>query len=249
MTPTPAAVVILGVRVHAVTMPAVLDWIAAAIARREPRQLCTSNPEFLMAAQADREFRDLLNAADLVVPDGIGLLLAARWLREPLPERVAGSDLVVQIAERAAREGWRLFCLGAAEGVAQRAAAVLQARYPGLVIAGTYAGSPRPEAEAAIVARVRAAAPDVLFVAYGAPAQDKWIARNRARLAVPLCLGVGGSFDFLAGAARRAPRWVQRLGLEWLHRLYRQPWRARRIFTATVLFPLAVLRHGRSPSR
>jgi N-acetylglucosaminyldiphosphoundecaprenol N-acetyl-beta-D-mannosaminyltransferase len=149
------------------------------------------------------------------------------------------------IAEAAARRGWRLFFLGAAEGVAQRAADRLTARYPGLTMAGVFAGSPRRADEAKQVAMIQAAGTDVLLVAYGAPAQDYWIARNRARLGVPVSIGVGGAFDFLAGAARRAPRWVQRLGLEWLHRLYRQPWRARRIFTAAVLFPLAVLRHGR----
>jgi N-acetylglucosaminyldiphosphoundecaprenol N-acetyl-beta-D-mannosaminyltransferase len=242
----PAAVVILGVRVHAVSMSATLDWIEAAVTARLPRQLCTANPEFLMAAQRDREFFDLLNQADLVIPDGVGLVWAARWLGRPIPGRVAGSDLVGLIAERASQRGWRLFFLGAAEGVAQRAAEILQARYPGWVLAGAFAGSPRPEDEPALVERLRAARPDVLLVAYGAPAQDKWIARNRERLGVPLSLGVGGSFDFLAGVARRAPVWVQRLNLEWLHRLIQQPWRARRIWTATVLFPLAVLRRGRS---
>jgi N-acetylglucosaminyldiphosphoundecaprenol N-acetyl-beta-D-mannosaminyltransferase len=95
------------------------------------------------------------------------------------------------------------------------------------------------------VARVRAARPDILLVAYGAPQQDKWIARNRERLGAPVSIGVGGSFDFVAEEARRAPVWIRRLGLEWLHRVGRQPWRARRILTAVVLFPLAVLRHGR----
>jgi N-acetylglucosaminyldiphosphoundecaprenol N-acetyl-beta-D-mannosaminyltransferase len=146
------------------------------------------------------------------------------------------------IAARAARRGWRLFLLGAAEGVAARAAEVLQARDPALIVAGTFSGNPSPEMEAELIARITAAQPDVLYVAYGAPAQDKWIAHNRERLRVPVSLGVGGSLDFLAGVAQRAPAWVQRLGLEWLHRLIYQPWRAGRIFTATVLFPLAVIR-------
>jgi len=232
---------LLGVRVHAVTLAQTLDWIEAVVAARAPRQLCTANPEFLVAAQADVEFREVLNRADLVIPDGIGVVWAARWLGQRLPERVAGADLVVKIAERGAARGWRIFFLGAAEGVAQRAAGTLQARYPGFIIAGTYAGSPRPEDEAEIVARVTAARPDILFVAYGHPKQDKWIARNRGRLGVPLSLGVGGAFDFIAGVVPRAPQWVQRLHLEWLYRLWRQPWRASRIFDAVVRFPLAVL--------
>lgn len=235
------SVSLLNVRVHAVTLAQVLDWVEAAVSERAPRQLCTANPEFLVAAQSDAEFREVLNRADLVIPDGIGLVWAARWRGHALPERVAGSDLVVSIAERGAAHNWRIFFLGAAEGVAERAAALLQARYPGFSVAGAYAGSPRPEDEAEIVARITAARPDILFVAYGHPKQDKWIARNRERLGVPLCLGVGGAFDFIAGVVPRAPQWVQRLHLEWLYRLWRQPWRASRIFDAVVRFPLAVL--------
>jgi N-acetylglucosaminyldiphosphoundecaprenol N-acetyl-beta-D-mannosaminyltransferase len=240
------SVSILGIRVHDVTMAEALDWFEAAIGARTPRQLCTCNPEFVMEAQHDREFFDLLNRADLVVPDGIGLLWAARRWQRPLRERVAGSDLVERLAERAAHRGWRLFFLGAAEGVAGRAAEILRARYPGLDVVGVFAGSPRPEEEADIVARVQAAAPDVLLVAYGHPRQDKWIARNLARLRVPVSAGVGGSFDFIAGVVPRAPRWVQAVHLEWLYRLWRQPWRLRRVFKAAVLFPLAVLRRRRS---
>lgn len=241
----PDSVSILGVRVHAVTMAETLAWIEAAVAARAPRQICTSNPEFLMTARRDREFFEVLNRADLVVPDGVGLLMAARWLGARLPERVAGSDLIYRIAERAAQRGWGIYFLGAGEGVVARTAAKLRAIYPELRVAGTFAGSPKIEDEDAMVARVRAARPDILLVAYGAPQQDKWIARNRERLGVPVSIGVGGSFDFVAEEARRAPVWIRRLGLEWLHRVGRQPWRARRILTAVVLFPLAVLRHGR----
>jgi len=226
-------------------MAETLAWIEAAVAERTPRQVCTANPEFVMLAQRDAAFRAVLQRADLVLPDGVGLLWAARRLGAGLPVRVAGSDLIDRLAERGAARGWRIFYLGAAEGVAARAAQVLQARWPGLVVAGTYAGSPRPADEDALVARVRAAAPDILLVAYGAPRQDLWIARNRERLGVPVSVGVGGSFDFVAGVARRAPVWLQRLGLEWLHRLWRQPWRARRIFNAVVAFPLAVALKGR----
>jgi N-acetylglucosaminyldiphosphoundecaprenol N-acetyl-beta-D-mannosaminyltransferase len=136
--------------------------------------------------------------------------------------------LVVQIAERAAQSGWRLYLLGGALGVADRAAAILQARYPGLVVAGAFPGSPAPDEENDIVERIRAARPDMLFVAFGAPAQDLWIARNQPRLQVPVAMGVGGSLDFVAGVTRRAPEWVQRIGLEWLYRLIREPWRWRR---------------------
>jgi N-acetylglucosaminyldiphosphoundecaprenol N-acetyl-beta-D-mannosaminyltransferase len=211
-----------------VTSDEALDRVEQFIAEREPRQICTVNPEFVMQAQQNGAFRKVINDAALCIPDGVGLLWAARRLRHPLRERVAGSTLVVQIAERAAQSGWRLYLLGGALGVADRAAAILQARYPGLVVAGAFPGSPAPDEENDIVERIRAARPDMLFVAFGAPAQDLWIARNQPRLQVPVAMGVGGSLDFVAGVTRRAPEWVQRIGLEWLYRLIREPWRWRR---------------------
>jgi len=232
---------ILGVRMDAVTAAETLDMIERFVREGRPRQVVTVNPEFVMEAQTNEPFRRVLNGAALALPDGVGLLWAARILGHRLPERVAGSDLVPRIAERAAARGWRLFFLGAAPGVAERAAARLVARYPGLTVAGTYAGSPAPAEEDDIVARVRKARPDILFVAYGAPAQDLWIGRNLERLGVPVCMGVGGTFDFIAGVAKRAPLWVQRLGLEWLHRLIHQPWRWRRQL-ALLRFAWSVLR-------
>jgi N-acetylglucosaminyldiphosphoundecaprenol N-acetyl-beta-D-mannosaminyltransferase len=132
------------------------------------------------------------------------------------------------VAEAAAESGWRLFLLGAGRGVAERTAQVLQARQPQLRIVGIYEGSPAGTEAAEISARIRAATPDVLFVAYGAPAQDLWIACYGRTLGVPVMMGVGGAFDHIAGVRRRAPRWIQRIHLEWLFRLVTQPWRWRR---------------------
>lgn len=238
----PESLPILGIPIHCVTVVETLGLIERFVGERTPRQICTANPEFLMCAQRDAEFREVLLHSDLNIPDGVGLLFAARWLGGRLPERVPGSSIVGWIAERAARLGWRVFLLGAAPGVAEKTASVLEARYPGLTVAGTFSGSPHPRDEAEILARVQAARPDVLLVAFGAPAQDKWIYLNKTRLGVPVSIGVGGSFDFIAGAAQRAPEWIQRLGLEWLHRLWHQPWRLRRIWTAVVEFSWAVWR-------
>jgi N-acetylglucosaminyldiphosphoundecaprenol N-acetyl-beta-D-mannosaminyltransferase len=141
---------------------------------------------------------------------------------------VAGSDLVGQIADRAQTTGWRIFLLGAVEGVAERAAKVLRERYPQTNIVGAYAGSPRPEDEADIAARIRSSTADILLVAYGAPKQDKWIARNIERTGVAVAIGIGGSLDFIVGTQKRAPQWMQRAGIEWLYRLVREPWRWRR---------------------
>jgi N-acetylglucosaminyldiphosphoundecaprenol N-acetyl-beta-D-mannosaminyltransferase len=219
---------VLGVRVDDVTADETLSLIEKFIAVRTPHQICTVNPEFVMRAQQDDAFRDVINNASLCIPDGVGLLWAARRLGHSLRERVAGSTLVVQIAARAAHSGWRLYFLGAAPGVAEKAAAILQTHYPGLVVAGTFAGSPALDKEETIIGRVLAAKPDVLLVAYGAPVQDVWIARNRSRLQVPVAIGVGGSLDFIAGVTKRAPMWIQRIGLEWLYRLIHEPWRWRR---------------------
>jgi len=205
-----------------------------------PHHICTLNPEFTMIAQRDSNFHNILKRADLCVPDGVGLLWAAQYQGTPLPERVTGSDGVPIIATRAAEKGWRLFLLGAAPGVAQKAADVLRARHPALQIVGVYSGSPAPEEEDSIVERINTSNADILFVAYGAPEQDKWIARNTPRLRVKMAMGVGGAFDFIAGIIPRAPLWMQRFGLEWLFRLYLQPWRIRRMMRLP-RFVIAVL--------
>lgn len=238
---------ILGVDVDCVDFTQTLDqieqWIAQA--RREstqplPRQICTVNPEFIIDARRDSAFAAMLASADLRVPDGVGVLWAVRLLRHPLSERVTGSDGIYRISERAAERGWRLFLLGAAPGVAERAAAILRERNPGLIIAGAYSGSPADCDWPEIEQMLYATRPDVLFVAFGHPKQDFWIAKHRQELSCALAIGVGGAFDFVAGVTVRAPAWVQRLGLEWLHRLLRQPWRWRRMIKLPLFVGLVI---------
>jgi len=219
---------ILGVPVDGITHAELLGVVDEFVAGRQPHQIVTLNPEMLVAAHTDTGFRAMLRQADLRVADGVGLMLAARLLGRPLPERITGSDGIYRLATHCAERGYRPYFLGAASGVAEKAAEGLVALNPGLKVAGTFAGSPRLEEEAEIIGRVRATAPDILFVAYGVPAEERWIARNRERLGVPVMMGVGGTFDFVAGVARRAPGWMRRAGLEWLHRLAREPWRWRR---------------------
>jgi N-acetylglucosaminyldiphosphoundecaprenol N-acetyl-beta-D-mannosaminyltransferase len=235
---------ILGVRVDALTYADLLARIAAFIAAGSPHQIATVNPEFVMEARRNPAFAAALERAELCLADGVGLLWAARRLGRGLPERVTGSDGVPLIAQRAAEQGWRLFLLGAGPGVAQRTADILQVRFPGLVVVGAYAGSPATAEAAELIARIRETRPDILFVAYGAPRQDLWIGKYREALGVPVMMGVGGSFDFIAGVQKRAPRWVQRLNLEWLFRLLSQPWRWRRQL-ALPRFAWAVLRERR----
>jgi N-acetylglucosaminyldiphosphoundecaprenol N-acetyl-beta-D-mannosaminyltransferase len=246
--------IVLGVRVDSVTQLQALDAIERMVTKRRAvsrgdrdrtgvvacRQVVTLNTEFVMEAQRNIAFREAINSAALVIADGIGIVWATRLGKVPVPERITGIDTVIELAKRCARSGYRLYLLGAAPGVAEQAAARLQSIAPGLEIAGTYAGSPAPDEEDAILARLDAARADILFVAYGAPAQDLWIRRNLARLPVAVAMGVGGAFDFLSGRQRRAPLVMQRLGLEWLYRLYREPWRWRRML-AIPRFMMCVL--------
>ena len=234
---------ILGVRVDNVTTDEALDVMASFVADGRPHQVVTVNPEFVMRAQRNEAFRVVLDEAHLALPDGYGLLWASRVLGKPLRQRVTGSDTLPLIARMSAERGHTFFLLGAAPGVAERAAAVLRRDNPGLQIVGAYAGSPDPSQADELVARVTAASPDFLFVAYGAPRQDLWIGRNLDRLGVPVCMGIGGTFDFVAGVTPRAPLWMRERGLEWLHRLIHQPWRWRRML-ALPWFVCLVLRQA-----
>ena len=243
-TPIPAPVVILDVPVHPVTYDEFLALVGEFIAEETPRQVCTANPEFVMTARRQPEFMAVLQSADLVLADGVGLLWAAERLGEHLPERVTGSDGIYLLAERAAQMGWTLFLLGAQPGVAEKTAEILARRYPGLQVVGTWPGSPSNEEYPEIASRIKAAHPDILLVAYGAPKQDIWIAKHKEDLRVPVSMGVGGSFDFVAGVQKRAPAWVIRINLEWLWRLITQPWRWKRQLDLP-RFAWQVVRSGR----
>jgi N-acetylglucosaminyldiphosphoundecaprenol N-acetyl-beta-D-mannosaminyltransferase len=236
-----AQVSILGIPVDDVTYDEALARMGEFVSDGRPHQVVTVNPEFIMTAQDDLDFRQILRQSHLNLPDGQGLIWAAQLLGAPLRERVTGVDTVLRLAELSSQNGYSIYLLGAAEGVAAAAARQLQNRFPELRIAGTYVGSPAPDEEDQIVARIQDVDPDLLFVAYGAPRQEKWISRNLARLSVAVAIGVGGTFDFISGEANRAPTWVQRLGMEWLHRLAHQPWRWRRML-ALPRFGLLVLR-------
>jgi N-acetylglucosaminyldiphosphoundecaprenol N-acetyl-beta-D-mannosaminyltransferase len=241
----PRAIRILDVDVDVVTLPEAVAMICAAIdARRghgaSPFQVATVNPEFVMLARRDGDFRRTLHNASLRVPDGVGLQIAARILGTSLRGRVPGVELVDALSESAAQRGDKLFLLGGAPGVAEAAAQRLTRDHPGLAVAGTYTGPPDESGDEQSLAFVRDSQPEILLVAYGAPLQERWLARNLALSGASVGIGVGGTFDYLSGRVRRAPRWVRGVGLEWLFRLIRQPWRARRQL-ALPAFLLAVL--------
>jgi N-acetylglucosaminyldiphosphoundecaprenol N-acetyl-beta-D-mannosaminyltransferase len=232
---------VLGVRVDCLDMEAALERIEAMIAAGGRHQVATVNPEFVMHARSHPEFAAVLESADLCLADGWGVVWAARRQGCRLIGPVANADLVPALAHLCARQSWSLFLLGARPGVADAAARRLRAQAPGLRVAGVHAGSPRIEDDGASLELINASRPDVLLVAYGHPKQELWIARNRERLQVHLAIGVGGAFDYLAGRVRRAPLWMRRAGLEWLFRLARQPWRARRMAVLPI-YALRILR-------
>jgi N-acetylglucosaminyldiphosphoundecaprenol N-acetyl-beta-D-mannosaminyltransferase len=212
-------------RADRTTAAALLDGFFADGARH---QLVTVNVDFIRIAARDTEFRDVLNAADLAVADGMPVVWLARLRGIPVPERVAGIDLVDDCCRIAARRGVGVFLLGAAPGVAEAAGRVLVARHPGLRIAGSYAPPFGPHSAAEtekMLAAIRSVGRCVLLVAFGAPRQDLFIARHLHELDVVVAMGVGCTFDILAGQVRRAPTWMQRLGFEWAWRMAMEPGR------------------------
>jgi N-acetylglucosaminyldiphosphoundecaprenol N-acetyl-beta-D-mannosaminyltransferase len=225
----PARVDILGIGFDRIDLPAAADRIIERHAAGQRTFVITANPEFVMLARRDADLEKIARAADLVVADGTGVLVASRVLRDPLPGRVPGRLLVPAVLRLASGP---VFLLGAAPGVAEHAAATLVRRIPSLQVVGTHAGSPVPEQDEAIRARIEASGARVLLVAYGMPAQERWIDRNLPLLpSVRTAIGVGGVFDQLAGRVRLPPRVVHAVGLEWLWRLAFEPrrWRRQRV--------------------
>jgi len=239
----------LGTAIHAVTIADALDWVEASIRARTMGYVVTLNGALLVQAARQPELRALVNDAALVTADGIGVLLAARILGVSLPGRVPGIDLAVGVCERAARGGHRVYLMGGAPGVAAATADSLRARHPSLQIVGTHHGFLTGDAERAVVADIQRARPDVLLVALGAPRQEFWMRQWKQELGVPVSIGVGGSFDVLAGRVPRAPRWMQRLGLEWLYRAWREPRRWSVVRTIPPLFLMALRARLRARTR
>ena len=235
---------ILGVEFDRVALPGATEEIVQRLAAGRRTFVITANPEFVMLCRRDPQVAAIAAAADLVIPDGTGALIASRLLGDPLPGRAPGRLFVERLAAVARERDLSLFLLGAAAGVAERAAAALVARHPGLRIAGTHAGDAQ---SADAVAAVAAARPDLLFVAFGMPKQERWIARHLGDLpTVKVAVGVGGSLDYLAGAAKPPPGIVHAVGLEWLWRLGRDPKRWRRQRVLPVFVFLVILERLRS---
>ncbi len=245
--PTFRSVVLLGVPFHDLTLEETVQEIARVIAQREIRYLATANLDFAAQASRDVELQRILVEAHLVLCDGMPLVWASRWLGAPLRERIAGSDLVPRLAAEARARGWRIFLLGGEEVSRRQAEEKLREKHPGLAVEGfSPAFGPLLEMNhEEIAARIHAFRPDILLVAFGCPKQEKWIYMHHARLGVPVVFGVGATVDFLAGKFRRAPRWVQVIGAEWIVRLLQEPRRLFQRYLLDLFFFVQALRAQR----
>ncbi len=241
---------------------------------RKTNYIITLNAEMILAAQNDKDFKQTINSADLVVADGIGSIFAATFLkykknagflkypynfflliftglslifypkfcRQPLPEKISGADLMPRICHKYQDGAIKIFLLGAKNGVAKLTALKLKKIFPKINIAGAFGGEAEEKGDRAALSIINQARPDILFIAYGAPKQEKWIARNLKNMpSVKLAIGVGGAFDLISGKIKRAPVWMRNIGLEWLWRLAMEPRRITRIYNATIKFTWLIL--------
>lgn len=230
---------ILGTKVAKMTMAEVLEWIRVMVEQGKPRHIVTANAEIIHRAKRDQEFSRLVNNADLITADGSGVIWASKALGNPLPERVTGIDLVYQLFNQAETKGWRLYFLGAAPEVVEKAVLNTLSKHPLLQVAGFHHGYYSQEETADVVENIAKSKPDILLVGMGAPRQEKFIQEYLSQLKATIAIGVGGSFDVLAGKTNRAPKWMQKAGLEWLYRLSKEPGRITRM-TALPKFVLEI---------
>jgi N-acetylglucosaminyldiphosphoundecaprenol N-acetyl-beta-D-mannosaminyltransferase len=217
---------ILGIGVSAIGMSQALETIERWLEWREQHYVCVTGVHGVMESQRDEALRRIHNRAGLVTPDGVPLVWLSRLNGQHRVEQVCGSDLMLACCERSVVRGYRHFFYGGGEGVAQRLADRLRSRYPGLAVAGTYAPPFRPLSAAedeAIIRDVNDASPDIVWVGLSTPKQERWMAAHVGRLRALVLIGVGAAFDFHAGLKKRAPRWMQRSGLEWAFRLGTEP--------------------------
>lgn len=260
---------ILDIPIDWVSQEEVITLISDFITSRKPHQITTVNPEFIVESRINPEFKAVLQVADLSLADGVGIQIAQiynhnltsaniswtilktirfyklvityPWLSKQGPyHRISGVDLCEEIIKQANQSGWKIYLLGANPGVAQKTAEIWQNRYPRLQVSGTSSANPN---DPNIVPSIRATKPDILLVAYGAPKQELFIASHKKELNVPVMIGVGGTFDYVAGNMFRAPKMVRQVGLEWFVRLLFQPKRVGRIFNAIIKFPRLVIQN------
>lgn len=227
---------ILGIKVNVITKQGALNKIDEFIQGTRPNQIVTLGTEMVMRAQNDESYKNIINNADLVLPDGEGVVWAAKKNGKKISEKIAGIDFFISICEMAEKKNWRIFLLGAKPGIAEQVKENLSLRFTGLDIAGLHHGFFKNDNE--IVNLINTSKPDILILAMGVPGQELWFTKNREKLNIKVAMGVGGSFDILSGNLKRAPGFMIKLKLEWLYRLFQEPARVKRMF----VLPLFVLK-------
>ncbi|MFD0714935.1 WecB/TagA/CpsF family glycosyltransferase [Paenibacillus sp. GCM10027626] len=239
--PAVPTVSIYGIPFSKLNMADTVKYLTACVEQRVPTHVVTGNPIMVMAALESPRFDQAMREAELVVPDGTGVVWAASKVGQPVAERVAGYDLMHELLRVGEQYNWKVYLLGTSQQVIEETARKITELYPRITIAGFRNGFFGAEQDAEVVAQIRAAKPDLLFVARSVDTQEPWISQHKAALAVPVIMGVGGSFDVVAGVVKRAPVLFQRLRLEWFYRLLKQPTRFKRML-ALPKFVVKVLR-------
>lgn len=233
---------VLGVGIDTYTYEEALNKALSFVNEEEKKNriIITPNPEMIMRCQTDEEFKSILEKADLVIPDGIGVVLASKLNQIKIKERVAGCDLIYSLFEKVKFKGNRVYILGAGKGVAEKAKGNMENKFPGLKIVGFHDGYFDEDEELKIINEIKALKPDILLVGLGFPKQEKWIYKNKS-LPVHLSIACGGSIDVMAGTVKRAPVVFQKLGLEWFYRLLKQPSRFFRMLVLPWFMVVVVL--------
>ncbi|NRF96033.1 WecB/TagA/CpsF family glycosyltransferase [Paenibacillus frigoriresistens] len=232
---------IYGVPISKMSMDQTVAYLTNVIEQRQPHQVITANPIMVMAAQEDPAYLSMMQRAELIVPDGTGVVWAAKYVGEPVVERVPGYDLIHELMKVGESKGWKVYLLGASNEVIQAAAEKLRTTYPRIKLVGVRDGYFKDEQDAEVIQDILDAAPDILLVGRSAANQEPWIGKYKQQIGVPVMMGVGGSFDVLSGKLKRAPVLFQKLRLEWFYRLMQEPWRYKRMLLLPK-FALKVMR-------
>lgn len=227
----------LGVRIDRVTMKEAVDYASEGMKGDKPFVIVTPNSEIVMDANEDKQLKDFIEKASLVVPDGIGLVLGSKVIKKPLTERVTGVDLMDNLLKYANENGKKIYLLGAKQGIAEKAGENIKKKYPNLVLAGTHhgyykgihCGHKGHQEELAVLSEIESKEVDMIFIGFGAPKQEMFIREYKNVIGAKLLMGVGGSFDVVSGTIARAPKIYQKLGFEWFYRGLKEPWRFKRM--------------------
>lgn len=238
--PSLSSIRLHGMRIDRVTFEEALAKVEAFIASGQPHHIVTADASMVMTFRTDKDFAAIVEQASLITPDGAGILWASRHLGTPIPAKVSGVDLSATLVELSGKKGWRVFFFGGAPGVAEAAAKRMRERFPDAQICGFRDGYYKADQEDAVALELAATKPDIVLVAMGIPRQEKFIARQKARVGAKVYIGVGGTLDVFSGTVKRAPVWMQKSGLEWLYRISSNP-NAARLKKLAVLPQFALL--------